>query len=218
MRQASAFMRENRPNPPSGVPGWTLPAIVVAVILAIGIGYAGYEIGNGKSSAGSDATPTATPSATPMTASTATSTPVGVTPTPTSTPVRKTVAVPAGTGTKAVDKAIVRAEGYLPQAWANMDIIGGKIWAFTATCANTGDGYCQTIFFFRNRSLLGTDTKKPSREILGLSYSHSPQAILVKYANYKPSDPMCCPSRRPVTIAYSWNGSNIVASGTPPGH
>jgi hypothetical protein len=81
----------------------------------------------------------------------------------------------------------------------------------------TADGYTQQVFFFSGSSFLGTDTSgtSPGAVVTG---SPAPGQINVRYENYAPDDPLCCPSRAPVTITYSYDGSTVSASGTPPGH
>jgi hypothetical protein len=85
------------------------------------------------------------------------------------------------------------------------------------TLIGSADGYTNWVFFFAGTTYLGTDTLKPSP---GLQLVGSPGAgkINVQYTNYAPDDPLCCPSLEPVTITYTWDGTAVTPSGTPPGH
>ena len=212
--------RERPPNSGTGgMPSWTIPGLFMALILAAGIAFAGYEIGHGSSPpAAATPTPTSTPSptSTPNAASTATV----ASPTPTArTPVAQPTATLWPKSQRLADEAVIRGHGYVPGQWAwSGDHAGGRIWGWIATCAHSADGYCQNVFFFHNTTFLGTDTTNPSRQILVIiGEGNLTPGLSVQYANYKASDAMCCPSGKPVTIMYTWNGSRIVASGTPPG-
>ena len=151
--------------------------------------------------------PTATPTATP--APTAT-------PTPTPVPTLNPAAV------ESADVATIRSHGYvattkIPEFAFTPDGSGGTLYGWAAICANTGDGYCAKVFFFHGKTLLGSDTAANSLAINSVE-SAGTGVIDVTYANYKPNDPNCCPSGVPVTISYTWNGTSMTASGTPPGH
>ena len=41
-------------------------------------------------------------------------------------------------------------------------------------------------------------------------------AYTITYVRYAPNDPMCCPSRRPLTIHYGWSGHILISDGAPP--
>ena len=97
------------------------------------------------------------------------------------------------------------------------DGFGGSLAAMKGTCIGSATGRCQQVFFFHNGEYLGTDTFSPSLGILGVQYAGVAK-IAVTYVNYAPSDPGCCPSLAPVTITYSWDGTQLKASGVPPGH
>ncbi len=217
-------MSQNRPPSGSNTPSWVIPAVVIAVILAGAIAFAGYEIGHRAASPKSTPTPTAsTPTPTPSSAPSAT---------PTSAPTSAVTATilpststPVPTGTKGtqnvqtVDMRTIRNHGYVPNgryAWIS-DGQGGRVYAWIATCTGSGDGYCQKVFFFHDTTWLGTDTSKPSPAVMAIAGQASPTpGISVKYANYKASDPMCCPKGKPISIFYSWNGSKLTPNGTAP--
>jgi hypothetical protein len=155
--------------------------------------------------------PTPTPAATPTPIPTSTSIPTA-TPVPTLNPVaieRQDVIVISGHAYNAVTK--------IPAFAFTSDGHGGTLYGWTATCRKSADGYCQKVFFFDGTRFLGTDTSTPSSAINSVEAAGS-SVIDVTYANYKSTDPLCCPSGVPVTISYTWNGTSISASATPPGH
>ena len=94
---------------------------------------------------------------------------------------------------------------------------GSTLIALAATKIGTADGYTQWVFFFNGTTYLGTDTAVPSPQ-LSLAGSPAPGQVEVKYVAYGPDDPLCCPTLPPVTITYTWDGTTLTSSGTPPGH
>ena len=94
---------------------------------------------------------------------------------------------------------------------------GSTLVALAATKIGTADGYTQWVFFFNGTTYLGTDTAVPSPQ-LSLAGSPAPGQVEVKYVAYGPDDPLCCPTLPPVTITYTWDGTKLTSSGTPPGH
>jgi len=154
-------------------------------------------------------TPTPTPAATP-------------TPTAAATPTAAPFPTLSQAAIKRQDVGIIGANGYIantkiPGFAFTSDGDGGTLYAWTATCRGSGDGYCQKVFFFDGAHLLGTDTKTNSTAINSVEAAGD-RVVDVTYADYKSSDALCCPSGPPVTISYTWNGSSLTASGTPPGH
>jgi len=222
-------MRQRRPPARPGTPSWAVPAIILAVIVAAGIAFAGFEIGKGSSrnsSTPTAAVPPASPHANPGAPATpgasattsASATPTGAaTPAVSVTVTGTVISLPPPAAVRVGDEAIIRGRGYVAGAWQwTSDGAGGRILAWRATCADSPDHYCQEVFFFHNATLIGTDTAKPSRLILKIQATGGP-AIAVTYANYKPSDANCCPSGKPVSITYTWNGVSMTPSGVPPG-
>jgi hypothetical protein len=86
-----------------------------------------------------------------------------------------------------------------------------------ATAIASADGYNNWVFFYDGTTYLGTDTAMPSPG-LQLVGSGGSGSINVQYVNYGPNDPLCCPSGRPVVIAYQYFGGHVQPNGTPPGH
>jgi len=159
--------------------------------------------------------PTATAAPTPTTAATINPT---NTPTPSAVPSPSPSAPPTPNVDPVVaDPAVIRQQGYVPnRSYAAVgDGQGGMLYAWAATCKDSGDGYCQKVFFFDGAKWLGTDTSRPSTAIDAVR-GDGTAVIAVQYAHYKSTDPLCCPSLPAVTILYSWNGSTLTPSGTPP--
>lgn len=107
--------------------------------------------------------------------------------------------------------ALIKRKGY--------DVVGTKPSASVQTgsgdtlaawigVAMGSDGHNQYVFFFRNGKYLGTDTSKPSLEITGAQASGN--GIAVTYPVYKANDSFADPTGTPVTITYTWNGSQLV--------
>jgi LppP/LprE lipoprotein len=176
----------------------------------------------GCGSTGSAAAPTSTvaPTATPavVTATPIVITATAVPPAPTGT------SGPASIPTAPVDPVVhdptvVRAKGYDPSQRfvQTSDSSGQNLYAWHGVCHGSADGYCQKMFFFIGSTYLGTDTGAASIDIMDFQPA-GPGSIAVTYANYKSNDPFCCPTGRPATITYHWNGTRLVASGIPPGH
>jgi len=116
-------------------------------------------------------------------------------------------------------EARVLALGFTPfgSTVSTLDGSGGSLDAVKGICAGSSSGYCQQVFFFHDGEYLGTDAFSPSSSILEL-HAAGVARIAVTYANYAPSDALCCPSLSPVTITYTWDGGRLQASGEPPGH
>jgi hypothetical protein len=108
-----------------------------------------------------------------------------------------------------------RPDGDIVQVRAS--VIGGTLTMQKGVCADSADGYCQIVFIFLDDRFLGTDTARPSRSI-GEIRPAGTGRFTITYDNYAESDPNCCPSLRPVTITYAWDGVRLQPNGTPPGH
>jgi hypothetical protein len=78
----------------------------------------------------------------------------------------------------------------------------------------TADGYGDLVFFFHGNRFLGWDSDHTALSIGRLKVRRG--AFRVRYANYAPRDPLCCPSQSPVELAYRWAGGRIHASGKAP--
>jgi LppP/LprE lipoprotein len=95
------------------------------------------------------------------------------------------------------------------------DGAGGSITAVVGLRQPSADGKGQLLFFFRGRRFLGWDRIYESIAIDRISAPRR-NRIRVHYANYKPTDPLCCPTLRPVTVDYRWTGRRIRPSRPAP--
>lgn len=98
---------------------------------------------------------------------------------------------------------------------------GGWITAIPAVRWPTADANGQLVLFWHNRTFVGTSSLAAwpnlGQEAVQVAIVRvGVNTIAVKYAVYKPTDPMCCPSLPAVRIRYSWSGSKIVASAKVP--
>jgi hypothetical protein len=89
---------------------------------------------------------------------------------------------------------------------------GSLITAFPMILADSGDGTGQAVELFRGHRFLGWAS---AYDTVALRLSAHRRAIAVRYGVYRDDDPFCCPSSTK-TVRYRWNGSRIVADGTPP--
>jgi LppP/LprE lipoprotein len=197
---------------PQGGPLWAVAFMVIGAIFTLVIVFALSR------RAGSSST-TSTPIAVATTTAAPQQTSVPATGAPTSPAVTQPT-IPSPPDPIAVDRATIQARGFTPsenQPASTPDGSGKTLYAWKATCSGSVDGHCQEVFFFLGARFLGTDTANPSRS-LTIVAAVAPRKFAVTYGNYGPQDPECCPSGKPVTITYAWNGSKLVPSGKPPGH
>lgn len=120
------------------------------------------------------------------------------------------------------DIPVVLGQGYdVMQVSVEEGYASGSLIAISAMRYPSADGKPQWVFFFNGSTYLGTDTAIPSNQ-LGITGGgvdgNGNSYVNVRYANYAASDPLCCPSGPPVTITYTWDGTNLTPDGTPPGH
>ncbi|MGI5224393.1 LppP/LprE family lipoprotein [Actinoallomurus sp. CA-142502] len=155
------------------------------------------------------ATPTATASATPDTPPASHPVTAPATGVPSRSAIRRVMArtteVATSEGHFVLDQGPVSvADGY-----------GGTLTAAVGQRYPTADAHGQLVFFWHDTRFLGLDSVRESDTITGLRRGTA-GAFRVTYAHYAPSDAECCASLPPVTVAYRWTGSRLVASGTPP--
>jgi hypothetical protein len=94
------------------------------------------------------------------------------------------------------------------------DRFGGSLTAAIGQRFPTADGYGQLVFFWHNDHFLGWDSVFESVSILKLR-SPTTGEFVATYAHYAPSDPLYNPSLPPISAAYRWTGTKLIASGTP---
>jgi hypothetical protein len=94
---------------------------------------------------------------------------------------------------------------------------GGWLTAIPAVRWPTADGYGQLVLFWHNKTFVGTDALTPLPNLGNEAFTvgvvrAGKDTVVLKYARYKSTDPMCCPSLPPVKVAFHWNGTKVVAS------
>jgi LppP/LprE lipoprotein len=113
----------------------------------------------------------------------------------------------AGTISLAAASRIVRSHGYVrtgPSGWRPC----AKYNAIVGVAAGSADGYNERVFFFYGTRYLGTDAVAPSAAIRYAG--RTAFAISIRYALYRPSDPLCCPHAGSKLVRFHWNGSRVV--------
>jgi hypothetical protein len=80
----------------------------------------------------------------------------------------------------------------------------------------SADAYGQLVFFWHNKTFVGWDSQYESVAVQRI-VSHAAGSFSITYPRYKPNDPLCCPSRKPVTLQYGWgSGRYFISNGIPP--
>jgi hypothetical protein len=79
----------------------------------------------------------------------------------------------------------------------------------------TADALGQVVFFWHNRVFIGLSAGYETYAVVSL---RSPAAgtFVIRYAQYRPNDPMCCPTLPPRKVTYGWSGHILISNGVPP--
>jgi hypothetical protein len=83
---------------------------------------------------------------------------------------------------------------------------GQRLVVIHSVCTGSADGHCQAIAVFRGSDPRPVWTGHYSGVTAFAAYAGGFSVTSVQYA---PSDPLCCPSRPPVTQRYRWNGKEF---------
>jgi hypothetical protein len=102
--------------------------------------------------------------------------------------------------------------GQLPYTVKASD--GSLVTAFQATLSSSVDGSGDIVLLFHEEQFLGWASRFMA---VNLGLGRRGNAILVRYAVYRPRDAFCCPSGRRA-VAYRWENSRIIRSGDAPRH
>ncbi len=92
---------------------------------------------------------------------------------------------------------------------------GTTLSAIVGTRSPSADGYGQLVFFFDGSRYVGTNNLWEATEITKIA-TDGMNRFRVTYAHYAPSDATFDPTLRPVTVIYTWNGTQFEASRTLP--
>jgi hypothetical protein len=91
----------------------------------------------------------------------------------------------------------------------------GTLTAVVGTRYPTADALGQVVFFWHNAAFIGQSADYETPAVRSLT-SPAPGAFIIKYARYKPSDPSCCPTLKPLRVSYGWSGHILISNGVPP--
>ena|SRR5215213_10141232 len=101
------------------------------------------------------------------------------------------------------------------QSFAVRAVNGSTLTAFQATL-NSVDGTGDIVLLFDELGFVGYASNRMSVNLtLGRRHESDSDVILVRYGIYRRRDAFCCPSGRR-GITYDWDGTRVVASGSPP--
>ena len=92
---------------------------------------------------------------------------------------------------------------------------GGMVTAALGVRWPTADGYGQIVFFFHGTRFISVNALKEAVNILAVRAA-GPDRIAVKYADYKPTDPLVAPSLPPFIVTYRYTAGRMVASSKLP--
>jgi hypothetical protein len=79
----------------------------------------------------------------------------------------------------------------------------------------TADALGEVVFFWHNRAFIGLSADYETPEVVSLK-SPAPGTFVIRYAQYRRTDPACCPSLPPRTVTYGWSGHILISNGVPP--
>lgn len=79
----------------------------------------------------------------------------------------------------------------------------------------TADALGQIVLFWHNRVFIGLSAHYETVAVVSLK-SPAPGTFVIKYAQYKRKDPVCCPSLPPRKVTYGWSGRILISNGVPP--
>lgn len=106
-------------------------------------------------------------------------------------------------------RAYLRRQGYTPDREVEEPLRHGPtVLLVRSICTGSADGHCQALDVFR------VGRSRPIwhgqyGEVLGVR--SLADGFAVRAAHYRPQDPLCCPSGKPITIVYRWTGHTFAA-------
>ena len=71
------------------------------------------------------------------------------------------------------------------------------------------------MFFWHNQTFIGLSAGYETPEVVSIK-SPAAGTFVIRYAQYRPKDPACCPSLPPRAVTYGWSGHNLISNGVPP--
>jgi hypothetical protein len=130
-------------------------------------------------------------------------------------------AQPTGDFDVAAAEHLMSSMGYdqiPPQAQAYHDPakLPGPLRAIAGICTGSVNGRCVDVFFFYGNRFVGVSDKPGDVWYLEVENDDGTTVVLT-YATALPGDPGCCPTGPTLRRTFTWNGTQVVASGATPG-
>jgi len=91
----------------------------------------------------------------------------------------------------------------------------GTLTAVVGTRYPTADALGQVVFFWHNRTFIGQSATYETPAVRRLT-SPAPGTFVITYVRYKPADPACCPTLKPLKVTYGWSGHILISNAAPP--
>jgi len=79
----------------------------------------------------------------------------------------------------------------------------------------TADALGQVVFFWHNKTFNSMSADYETPAVVSLK-SPAAGTFVIRYARYKKTDPMCCPTLHPRAVTYGWSGHILISNGVPP--
>ncbi|MFI9237201.1 LppP/LprE family lipoprotein [Streptomyces sp. NPDC053079] len=112
------------------------------------------------------------------------------------------------------DRAMLRVKrlGFTPDIEpAVLKGLRGPLRAIHATCTNSADGTCVSVFFFVGNEYVGFDAAGIAQSTIE---GQDGTTVTLSYPVYAPTDPQCCASGGKRTYRARWQGGKVAF--TPP--
>jgi LppP/LprE lipoprotein len=91
----------------------------------------------------------------------------------------------------------------------------GTLTAVVGVRYPTADGFGQIVFFWHDR-VFDSQSSRYETTAVDTINSLAPGTFVIRYARYRKSDPMCCPTLKPLKVSYGWSGHILISNGVPP--
>ena len=91
----------------------------------------------------------------------------------------------------------------------------GTVTAAVGVRHPTADAKGQLVFFWHNTAFSSLAADYETTAVIKLTGGGG--AFTITFAHYKASDPLCCPSLKPVKVTYAWSSDQmLISNGVPP--
>lgn len=79
----------------------------------------------------------------------------------------------------------------------------------------TADGLGQIVFFWHNATFVGLSSSYETFAVVSVKFPAA-GTFVIRYVQYRASDPTCCPTLPPRKVTYAWSGHILISNGVPP--